>query len=549
MFLEEVHENEVIIHEGDKGSQMYISASGVYTVLIKNRKGITFRDHRVFGELAILYKAKRMATIKALTSGKVWVIHRHVYQKIIVDNAKKHEDELRSFLNNVPNVNNLSEENLKIMTQILKTEFFAPDAVIVQEGDVGDKFYIIHAGNVTVTKEMVGKVADLERGSFFGEKALLQSDRRQATVTAKEPGVECLTLTRNQFLEYFDYSDFEVKSKTPTVGFEIIPENKDYQNLEIDQFIKIKTLGVGGFGRVELIQHNTRKDQIFALKYLKKVDVVQQEQVSHAYNEKDIQIKCNSMFIVQLYRTFKDNKYLYFLMEPCMGGDLWTLLQREKSRCLKEPAAKFYSACVTEAFSYLHERSCVFRDLKPENLLIDKTGYLKLTDFGFAKSIGTRKTYTFAGTPEYVAPEIIYNRGHDKAVDYWALGIFIFELIVGQTPFKSSDPSHMKTYQLILRGLGFVSFPKNMSDPARDIVKKLCKPLPADRLGCLKNGTNDIRKHKWFDGFEWDRLRSKKIKPPHIPKLSSDLDTKYFDGLRPDNDIPPDEIGVWDSQF
>jgi len=182
-------------------------------------------------------------------------------------------------------------------------------------------------------------------------------------------------------------------------------------------------------------------------------------------------------------------------------------------------------------------------------MLIDAQGYVKLTDFGFAKSLRDgNKTFTFAGTPEYVAPEIVYNRGHDKAVDYWAFGIFIFELLVGKTPFRTSDVTHMKTYSLILKGIDNVVFPTKIPKNAQQIIKKLCRSLPNERLGCQKNGAQDIRNHRWFtsNSFNWEKLRSRKIKPSFIPKLDGSTDTKYFDSFGEDNEIPPD---VQDSQW
>lgn len=552
MVPEDVQENQIIVQEGDTGSHMYVSSSGTYWVVVAYRKVAEFDDNTVFGELAILYNAKRMATIKSITAGKIWAIHRDVYHKIIVQDVKRYEDELMTFLNKVPRVQNLPDDKMKTLGQILKTEFFAPDTVIVREGEIGDKFYIIRAGSASVTKEIAGKVADLVKGDFFGERALLEeNDKRQATVTAISPGAECLTLTRKQFLKYFDADDFNSDKSAANGAPSFTPLLQDgyIKELTLDDLDVRADIGVGGFGTVQLVQHREKKELIFALKYLKKVDVLHQNQMPHVFSEKEIQIKCDSIFIVRLYTTFKDHKYLYFLMEACMGGDLWTFLGKQKGRKLTEDKAKFYTGCVIEAFSYLHDRNCVYRDLKPENLLIDSKGYLKLTDFGFAKSIGTRKTYTFAGTPDYVAPEIIHNRGHDKSADYWALGIFIFELLAGKTPFKSNDVSHMRTYQLIMKGIATVNFPKWMGNHAIEIIRKLCKPIPADRLGYQKNGVNDIRKHRWFDGFDWEKLRNQKLKPPFVPKLSHNLDTRYFDSFPPDNDIPPDDLGNWASTF
>lgn len=388
------------------------------------------------------------------------------------------------------------------------------------------------------------------REEFFGQLALLKEDVRQATVTANSPGVECFSLARAEFIEHFGtVEDIDNIPDVPKKESDKLIVNP-YQNIQLSDLNIVTTLGVGGFGRVELVQHKAKSNLTFALKYLKKIDMIQQQQQEHAYNEKTIQMSCNSYFIVRMYTTMRDKKYLYFLMEPCLGGDLWSLLQKQKGRKFDDYPARFYAACVLEAFAYLHERNIVYRDLKPENLLLDPQGNLKLTDFGFAKKLGMRgKTYTFVGTPEYVAPEIILNRGYDHAVDLWALGIFIYELLVGRTPFRSNDSSYMKTYNLILRGIESVRFPESVPRKAEHLIKKLCRSMATERLGCQKEGAQAIRDHKWFMGLDWKQLQAGQLKAPFKRNLKNNTDTQYFDVFQKDKDIPPDEISGWDSNF
>lgn len=172
---------------------------------------------------------------------------------------------------------------------------------------------------------------------------------------------------------------------------------------------------------------------------------------------------------------------------------MWTIL-RNQGR-FNEPIAQFIVGCVIQAFEYLHTRGIVYRDLKPENLMLSSHGYVKLVDFGFAKFIGySSKTWTFCGTPEYVAPEVILNKGHDRAVDYWALGILIHELLTGTPPFTANDP--MKTYNIILKGIDIIEFPRYVTRSAMSLIKRLCRDLPADRLGYQRGGVEDIKKHR-----------------------------------------------------
>lgn len=550
MYYRQVKENEIIIQEGGIGTQLYISATGRYKVTKKDKSvESTFDDIRVFGELAILYDAKRLATIQSLSVGRLWILDQNVYQKLMLKSEIEHRDRLFNFLQNVPKLNNVSPNVLSRVTDLLKREFFAPDAVIVRQGDEGDKFYIISAGTVTVSREDEGEVAKMVRGEFFGQLALLNHIVRQATVVADAPGVECFSLSREDFISHFGNVE-DIKNISYGTQRKTSNNINPYNDVELSDLVRCATLGVGGFGRVELVQHKTKKDLVFALKYLKKIDMIEQQQQEHAYNEKLIQISCNSIFIVRMYKTMRDKKYLYFLMEACLGGDLWSLLQKQKVRRFEETTARFYAASVLEALTYLHERNIVYRDLKPENLLLDPNGNLKLTDFGFAKKLGRRgRSYTFAGTPEYVAPEIVLNRGHDRSVDYWALGVLIFELLVGKTPFRSTDSSYMKTYNLILRGIENIRFPEEIPRKAENLIKKLCRSMPTERLGSQKDGIQAIRENQWFTGFDFNSLQAGQLRAPIRRVLQSRIDTQYFDAYQKDTDIPPDELSGWDEDF
>jgi serine/threonine protein kinase len=191
-------------------------------------------------------------------------------------------------------------------------------------------------------------------------------------------------------------------------------------------------------------------------------------------------------------------------------------------------------------FEYLHGKNMVYRDLKPENVLISSNGYVKLTDFGFAKLVDG-KTYTLCGTPEYLAPEIILNKGHGKAVDWWTLGILIYEMLVGIDPFNDDDP--MMVYQKIIKGK--IKFPKNVEKDAKSIIKHLLDADVTKRYGCLKDGVKDIIDHRWFKGFDWKSLLFMTLEAPYVPKVKSNTDTSNFSQY-PDSDsevipIKPDK--------
>lgn len=250
--------------------------------------------------------------------------------------------------------------------------------------------------------------------------------------------------------------------------------------LNLDDFELLKALGEGSFGKVYMAREKS-KQQYMAFKQLKKMEIIKSKQVDHVKNEVFILNSLDHPFLVKMYGMTQDPRYLYIAMEFVCGGELFTYL-RKVVRFPKHLAG-LYTMMVTMMFEYLHSKNVIYRDLKPENILIDNQGYLKLTDFGFAKIVETR-TYTLCGTPEYIAPEIILNKGHSKGVDWWTLGVFLYEMLAGIDPFNDSDP--MQIYQNIIR-LN-LKFPRNFDKDARSLVKHLLVTDLSKRYGNLKNG-------------------------------------------------------------
>jgi serine/threonine protein kinase len=281
------------------------------------------------------------------------------------------------------------------------------------------------------------------------------------------------------------------------------------------------TLGTGSFGRVRFGTHKATGTH-WAIKMLKKAEVVRLQQVEHMISEKNILNKMDHPFIVRLAGTFQDPRYLYLALEYIVGGEFFTHLR--KAGRLDNNAARFYAAQITLIFEYLHSQDFIYRDLKPENLLLDAQGFIKITDFGFAKRVAF-KTYTLCGTPEYIAPEVLLNKGHGKGVDWWTLGILVFEMLAGQPPFVDDDP--MGIYQQILAGK--INFPRFFDRQAKSIIKKLLTADLTKRYGCLKGGANDIKKHKWYSGMDFNKLLSRQLQPPIVPRVKDETDTSNFD--------------------
>jgi len=249
---------------------------------------------------------------------------------------------------------------------------------------------------------------------------------------------------------------------------------------------------------------------------------------------------------VALYATYKNKDRLYFLLEPSLGGELFSVL-REKT-LFDEDTSRFYAAHIVLAFEYMHSMNYVYRDLKPENLLLDSQGYLKLTDFGFAKDISSGRTWTLCGTPDYLAPEIVAGKGHGKGVDWWTLGIFIYEMLASYPPFYDEDP--MKTYAKIMHGS--ITFPSQNSKEAISLIKKLLYHKPTKRLGVVNGSAKLIKKHAWFKTFSWTDLLDRKLKAPFVPKIKSDADISNFDDYGEDQEEHQhysDDGSNWDKDF
>ena len=309
-----------------------------------------------------------------------------------------------------------------------------------------------------------------------------------------------------------DYGEFP--TFRTSIGGENIPST-------LEDFKHLKVLGQGSFGKVILVQ-NQNNNKLYAMKILNKKFIVKKNQVSHTQTERVLLEKLKHPFIVRLNYAFQDSKRLYFLTEFLQGGELFFHLRRNSG--YKEKAVRFYMSQILLALEYMHDNNYIYRDLKPENILIDKEGNIKLTDFGLSKILPEEETitYTMCGTAEYLAPEILFAKGYDKTCDWFSFGVVLFEMFCGYHPFKSKgqriDPKIYlrKTY-----------IPDKVGKTARDLIEKLFVSNPKKRLGY--NSADEVKKHPFFNGVDFDKVLNKEYKPPFIPKLKDDTDLRYFD--------------------
>ncbi|KAI7864369.1 kinase-like domain-containing protein [Spinellus fusiger] len=290
--------------------------------------------------------------------------------------------------------------------------------------------------------------------------------------------------------------------------------------MKLNNFNLICTLGVGSFGRVHLAR-STLNLHYYAIKVMRKLYIVRKGQINHIMNEKHLLEFVNHPFLIKLWGTFQDNNNLYMVMDYVPGGELFTLLQHKK--IFPERAAKFYAAEIFLALRYLHYNNIVYRDLKPENLLLDKNGHIKIVDFGFSKHCMSL-TWTMCGTPEYVAPEVILGKGSTKAVDWWSFGILIYEMLAGQSPFFSKH--HWTMLKRIVQG--DVVWPSHFHPHAIDLLQHLLTRDVSRRYGHSFKDEENIQKHAWFGEIDFDAIASKTAFVPYKPRISKEGDAHYF---------------------
>ena len=335
-----------------------------------------------------------------------------------------------------------------------------------------------------------------------------------------------------------------VKEKTNNTTDNEDDENMDSNNEENDQpinikftyndFQPIKLLGRGSFGEVLLVRLKAT-GKVYAMKILDKKILKMKKQQIHTKTERDLMVKINSPFIVNIKSAFQDDTNLYLVSEFMQGGDMFFHMHDGQIIIFNTEKTRFYILELVLALEFLHKNNMVYRDLKPENILLDDKGHVKLTDFGLSKILEDEddKAFTLCGTPQYLAPEVLLRQGYDKMVDWWSLGCVMYEMLVGRLPFaiKRGIKLSLKIYEKK------IEFPKHINKDARDLVEKLLVVDPLKRIGYGPNGSEDIKEHPFFEGVDWDLAKQKKLKPPFIPKLKNDVDLRYFDNMFTDEPI------------
>ncbi|GMI03342.1 hypothetical protein TrLO_g13979 [Triparma laevis f. longispina] len=604
-------DGDYIIRQGDEGDVFYIIYKGK-VVCTKNeedgeteREMVRLKSGDFFGERALQKKEPRAANVIACGDVECFTLTLDQFNLLLggIQEVIYHITTAR-VLKSVPLLSGLSEEALYSLTNIFKHEKYEQGDFVIREGEEGDHFYVVHDGAVQVTQYSSSLKAEvelgkLESGHYFGEIALLTRAPRTASVQVLSETAELLVMHRNDFQTFMapfeneiqeqmeqrelnanakhgkaedvsDYGDgtadtFDVdnvnpyaslkqgagvtggRSRTESMKAKIKQKKSEMEAVVLEDLDVQCVLGMGTFGKVVMVTHRVRQNQVSALKCLAKAHLIRTHQEQNVKRERDAMQVMSHPFVVELRGTLSDTNQVYLLLEYVPGGELWSLLYEKKPNTMQgewggmtlKSTVLFAAMCIS-AFEHIHDWDFCYRDLKPENLLIDKRGYLKIADFGFAKRLPYEnsagkledRTFTLCGTPEYMAPEIVLSRGHDKAVDFWSVGILIYEMLCGTTPFEANN--QQDTFERIVYSQRYLRFPLRFDPHAKSIIRKLLEANSALRLGSLKGGIQDIKNHLFFSAHaikskdDWIKLQHYGFDMEYVPQISGETDSSNF---------------------
>ena len=403
----------------------------------------------------------------------------------------------------------ISPKKLTEIGQKIKIQSFNKGEKVITQGEEGTKFYIVKKGKIDI---YIGKdqyVRTIGRNDFLGERALLISEPRSATAIATE-SVEVFYLEKEDFL-----LSIEENMKLYLINRLFLQDS----SIQLNDLDYIGNLGKGNYGTVSLVQ-SSKNQFYYAIKTISKKKVLSEQLQTNLQLEKSILLQIDHPFIVKLVKTLKDGYNIYFLMEYVKGKELFDVIR--DIGLLNRKQTQFFGGSMMLAIDYLHENNCVFRDIKPENVILCDTGYIKLIDFGTAKQIKER-TSTVIGTPHYMAPEIILGEGYSFQVDFWSIAVCMYEFMCGIVPFGENAEDPMEVYLAIINEQ--LTFPDYCKDKKfRNLITQMLNKNPLSRISKL----SQVKIHPWFCDFDWEGLLSLNLTPEVFPKLKESL---YFENL------------------
>mmetsp|Transcript_11889 Transcript_11889/g.23982 ORF Transcript_11889/g.23982 Transcript_11889/m.23982 type:complete len:1090 (-) Transcript_11889:59-3328(-) len=534
------HEDDMVVTKGTPNNLMFFVMQG--RVLVHDigtgdsrKVDVELSEGGHFGEMDLLFGGKSLANVTVITPKvKLMVISKKDFrksQKLLEPLVRKLW--VRNVLLTIPVIahSKLLPNEINRLVQRMEPASFPLGKVHLTD-KMKSAIFIVASGKLqlTVSDDGDGVVNTFDANDHFGGRSLFDQKffiRKGVELRALQP-TECLILPRNAIIH--------VVGKLARLGKPSVPiSRKLVKNLKVTDLELHRIIGVGMFGRVWLVQHKESRT-VYALKVMDKKEIVARKMAKGVIREKNVMTSVEHPFIVNLVSAFQDQHCLYMLQDYIQGGELFGLIYNvSKKGYLSNDAGAFYGACIVDALTHLHSRHIAHRDIKPENIMINAAGYIVLIDFGFAKVV-LDKTFTTCGSPEYMAPEILLGKGHGLSVDHWALGVVLYEMLVGQTPFIHVGATRMTLFRRICNGVfAFPNVKKHgmeVQSGAKLLIKGLLNKKPDERMGSsLALGDEEIRTNPWFQGLltEYKNVFiAQKISPPWLPDIDDELDASYF---------------------
>jgi serine/threonine protein kinase len=412
----------------------------------------------------------------------------------------------------------------ELVSRIVEKSYSAGADIYTEGEETEPAMFFVRSGIVAVVSEDGKLTRDVSMGGYFGVTSTIF--HKLPCASAKPIGDVNLGILSRADIKAVIRTVARL-NQDPKKLEERASKIKKYREIPLASLKKHRILGVGTFGKVWLVSREYEgKTEAFALKIQRKRQLIKFNQVQGVIREIKVMLTLEHPFILSMLALYQDDKTVMMLLNLVQGGELYGVMKKHNNMMLPERDSKFYASCILEGLHYMHYHSILYRDLKPENVLIDKDGYAVIVDLGFAKEV-KGKTFTLCGTPWYIAPEVVLGRGHDKACDYWSWGILIHEMCTGDTPFQDHGADQMTLFKGIVKGKYRIS--NRASKEVADLVKKILEIKPQYRLGNLAGGAKDIKTHDWLKDVNFNKLSKKVFRAPWTPTINDPLDVEAFD--------------------
>jgi len=583
MRLIEVAKDEAVIKKGERGDALYIVHEGFLDCTIDADLEGEFRIRTgdAFGELGLLYDAPRSATIVAACDCRLWVLHRYEFQIVMSMTYCAKAAEYSDMLSKVPYLSSLIDPtDMDMVAGVVEELCLLETEELCVEGEDEGCMFIVFEGTCDVVKD--GEVVrSLKKGDWVGEEQLKGSIPAIETVKVASQAAVVLALDKQTLKMAIDaikevaakggkrrsrafstrgsidaqemnkYTDHMAKKKVTNsllqkrvrralAKYKHLHGEDHKEEFDLKKQVLVGGLGEGSFGCVYLVK-DPNNGKPAAVKAISKEQIIRENMGTMIQNERKIMMLLDSEFVVRLYSAYQDLHNIYLVLEPVVGGELFEIYDKHNLYG-QLTISRFHTGCITLGLEHMHKMRVIYRDLKLENCLLDQRGYLKLTDMGIAKVV-IGKSYTVCGTADYFAPETLKQLGHNRAVDWWALGVLVFIMCSGRSPFDA--PQVQQIYKNIIKGFSKVRFPENFPSDLIDVIKSLCRTKPEERVTMQKGGVENLKEMPFFSKFDWAALAERKMEPPWVPEFC-DLEASAKVKLSRQLDLESDELDTWD---